>query len=600
VRVLCAHGIPRIVNARIPAGIKDKQSIRLSHAKLPDGINWPAEGITIPVRVRDRRPAHTLVAVTVLAGAIAQAWGYAAAVAATWALILFCLRYARTHAPEGLAPAAPGRLWSLFRYNLAKAGVLYLIPIGSAVTFYLYLAAALALFDNILKLGQLLSLQTGLENTSDFFSDWIKLDEGPVLFLLIAAYLLTCLLLSWRSTGSTGSGTRRKAVQVIRTTTDFYCRYSGPAAAGLAALAAFTFLGVRAGEQNTAFALKIKTSEQDYDKAARKVESELTGRATALLYEKIKNSMPSEYQATLVLPVRIDRTVTAAQRRADEARTKHGIQDPDADAFLDREQERMKKAADAKADWIVAGDGTTRPAGAPSDLTPAQTGAAREWLGTAAPDNRIDIMTEGEKKIALQVEKIISEPLTGFVKDLSKTIPLLEPLLDAFFEACDATLQDRLTAAADRIMKVVMGRPGAARAAVDAAATQIVAQTDVTEPVKHAEPRAKQQAAEWGRKSAKLKESERRINRRVTNKLIRDIQHPSKAIQTSTADKLISEPAGVQKATVDRLRSTMNTRTGSVRRSAAHSIFLLEPRLPHLISPAQGRAAGGICGCRWL
>jgi hypothetical protein len=44
----------------------------------------------------------------------------------------------------------------------------------------------------------------------------------------------------------------------------------------------------------------------------------------------------------------------------------------------------------------------------------------------------------------------------------------------------------------------------------------------------------------------------------------------------------------------------MNTRSGSVRRSAAHSIFLPEPRLPHLISPAQGRAAGGICGCRWL
>jgi hypothetical protein len=44
----------------------------------------------------------------------------------------------------------------------------------------------------------------------------------------------------------------------------------------------------------------------------------------------------------------------------------------------------------------------------------------------------------------------------------------------------------------------------------------------------------------------------------------------------------------------------MNTRSGSVRRSAAHSIFLLEPRLPHLISLAQGRAAGGICGCRRL
>ena len=189
-------------------------------------------------------------------------------------------------------------------------------------------------------------------------------------------------------------------------------------------------------------------------------------------------------------------------------------------------------------------------------------------------------MTEGETKIALQVEKIISEPLTGFVKDLSKTIPLLEPLLDAFFEACDATLQDRLTAAVDRIVKAVMGRPGAARAAIDAAAAQIVAQTDVTGPVQHAEPRARQQAAEWGRKSAKLKESERRINRRVTNKLIRDIQHPSKAIRDSTADKLISEPAAVQKATVDRLRSTMNTRTGSARRSAAHSIFLLEPRLP--------------------
>jgi hypothetical protein len=144
VRVVCADGTPRIVNARIPAGIKDKQSIRLSQAKWPAGINWPAEGITIPVRVRDRRLAHSLVAVTVLAGAIAQAWVYAAAVAAAWALILFCLQYARTHAPEGRAPAAPGRLWSL----------------------------------------------------------WMKLDEGPVFFLLIGAYLFTCLLLSWRSTGT--------------------------------------------------------------------------------------------------------------------------------------------------------------------------------------------------------------------------------------------------------------------------------------------------------------------------------------------------------------------------------------------------------------
>jgi hypothetical protein len=109
VRVVCADGTPRIVNARIPAGIKDKQSIKLSQAKLPAGINWPAECITIPVRVRDRRPAHSLLAVTVLAGAIAQAWVYTAAVAAAWALILFCLQYARTHAPKRTTTRQPAR-----------------------------------------------------------------------------------------------------------------------------------------------------------------------------------------------------------------------------------------------------------------------------------------------------------------------------------------------------------------------------------------------------------------------------------------------------------------------------------------------------------
>jgi hypothetical protein len=294
--VPCGKGT-KIIPVRVPAGVRNKQSILVRKERLPPDADWPDNGFTFPVHVYDRRPLHVLVGIIVVAGVLGYAAGYAIAVAAAWGLILLCDRYSREHAPDIEDPATGGRLWHLLRYNLAKAGILYLTPIGLAVAVYVCLAAGLTLFDESLTVGRLQRLQGWFEASSTYFTDTLKLREYQVFALLIGAYLITCALLSWQGRGaSTSRGWRLRAARIIRGATDAYCRYSGPIAAGLATLAAFTFLGVRAGDTAADLQLRLKLTDKTYADAAKRVQADLSHQVTEQIYAKIKQQMPADYQ----------------------------------------------------------------------------------------------------------------------------------------------------------------------------------------------------------------------------------------------------------------------------------------------------------------
>ncbi|WP_290056273.1 hypothetical protein, partial [Amycolatopsis solani] len=141
---------------------------------------------------------------------------------AVWGLVAGFRRYTRRFAGEG----------SGLRYHLAAFGVLYLVPVGVAATAYLGLSAYLQWFADASSTGWLVSLQRFFEAVSKFFSENLKLSEFSVFAALIGVYLLTCLLAARRSDGWRG----RTAAGLGRTA-DFYTKYSGPAAAGLAARA---------------------------------------------------------------------------------------------------------------------------------------------------------------------------------------------------------------------------------------------------------------------------------------------------------------------------------------------------------------------------
>lgn len=151
-----------------------------------------------------------LVALTVALTAIT--W-YGLLAGAIWGLVLLCAGHAcSVRRRLGLDHVRDG---ADLRYHLCALGVLYLVPIGVATTFYCLLAAWVESFGGTASTDRLIALQRAFEETSSFFSDNLKLSESVVLGVLVGVHLLTCLLLARaRATGArtpgTGGGSGRR------------------------------------------------------------------------------------------------------------------------------------------------------------------------------------------------------------------------------------------------------------------------------------------------------------------------------------------------------------------------------------------------------
>ncbi|WIY06979.1 hypothetical protein QRX60_25140 [Amycolatopsis mongoliensis] len=422
---------------------------------------------------------------------------------AVWGLVAFCREYARRCAAEDVR-GGPG-----LRYHLAAFGVLYLVPVGVAATSYLMLSAYLQWFADTSSTGWLISLQRFFEAVSQYFSGHLKLSEFSVFAALIGVYLLTCLLLA------RGDGGRRTRVAAgLGRTADLYTKYSGPAAAGLATLASLSLFGMQLGVPATDLQVKFKVAQQGYADVTRKIEAGLAQRVAGQLYGKVEAAFPQAYRDALAgRRTELAGLVDGARTSAAAAKSGYDVSLPAVDDAV-----RAEAVAEAKVDALEPElrVGEARPRDAPPGITPEQVAAARAVVDARPAEPGIDLVADSRKKVSLQVEKVASERIVALTKPVTDAVPILEPLVQAFAEAADKTLQDRLGRAYDRLADIALRAPRDFGAAVDREAAALVDHTDVTRPVAAATPRAEEVTRAFQATVSALRAAPGQLDRKVT------------------------------------------------------------------------------------
>jgi hypothetical protein len=337
-------------------------------------------------------------------------------------------------------------------------------------------------------------MQRAFEATSTFFSDRLKLSELSVFVVLVGVYLLTCALLDREPKGTDpGRGWRRRVAATAQRSTAFYTRFSGPAAAGLATLAAFTLFGMHLGVPSEDLRLRLKIAQRGYAEVTRQIEADLNRRVADKLWDKVHESLPPSYRAALSQEPRISDLVEEVRTAAERARSTHGVSVAAIDRMITEETARRNRMSVLPAELRLPAQGRAE---LPPGVTPERVAAARAAVGES-PQPGIDLVADGRRTVTLQLEKVVSERIVALLKPLTASVPMLEPLVQAFAEVADTTLQERLGAAYDRLVRSALsgrGPSGPGGSDVIAEARAIVEQTDVSRAVERAAPDAERAA----------------------------------------------------------------------------------------------------------
>ncbi|WP_290056275.1 hypothetical protein, partial [Amycolatopsis solani] len=241
---------------------------------------------------------------------------------------------------------------------------------------------------------------------------------------------------------------------------------------GPATLASLSLFGMQLGVPATDLQVKFKVAQQGYADVTRRIEADLTQRVAGQLYGKVEASLPKAYRDALaVRRTELAGLTEAARGVAQRAKSEYDVGVPAVDEAVRAETSRAQRAEALPPEVRVDG---SRSHEVPPDITPEQVAAAEAAVGTRPPEPGIDLVADSRKKVTLQVEKVATERILAVTKPVTDAIPILEPLVQAFAEAADKTLQDRLAPLYDRLAEIALRSPRDFAAAVDREATGLV------------------------------------------------------------------------------------------------------------------------------
>jgi hypothetical protein len=444
------------------------------------------------------------------------------AVAAAWALTAYCARYIRQvrRARAGKDDQEGAGL----RYNLCATGVLYLVPICVAATGYLLLTGVVRMVAGQAGIGWLISVQHLFEATSDFVERYLNLSELAVFGIMVGVYVLTCVLLA-RKRGPLPEQERRglrfRVISWLNTGVEWYAKYANPVSAGVATLAALTVFGMQVGAPASNLELRIKIAQRGYSDLSRQVDADLSQQVATGLFHKIQQQLPKPYRDALALPNQLLDAASDVQTRASDAAV-DGVTIPAVDKAVDAVMAQRAKVDAVPSEIVVHGPAPDDPP--PPDVTLQQVDAAEKSITAESAaerpkDTRVDLVAEGQKKVTLQVEKLASEQILALTKPLTSAVPILEPMISAFADSMDETLQQRLGVAYDRIMAKVLRDPQHAGKTVRAEAESIVSHTNVSPDVARALPSAKELSVAMTVALASMRHYPTLIDQRVSKAL---------------------------------------------------------------------------------
>lgn len=599
---------------KAPPGVKNRRKLRFRKEDLPGGHAWP-DGVFIRVRVPDWRLRNGLAALFAVVGFAASAGRYAAVLVVVWAAVAFCARYYRRHSLDAIRR----RFWPKFRVAVARAALLYLVPVAMAVAFYLCVALAISSIRGVLTVRQLVSVQHALSAVSEFWDKWIKLGDGPLFLVLFGAWLLTCLLLvrrgnprSIRPGGKDGRIWRIRVAEALNRIVEVHGRYSGSAAVTLATLASFTFLSSIAAPLGTQLRLQAVNNTRDYKYAVQKVTTDLDTQVISLLYEKIQAMMPASYRHVL--------SEVPFQEKVDSIREQRSLlplplsqSDPDAVRVLAAEKARTRRLQNLPDQSVIDAPRSQDPVDAPGGVTAGQAAAARDWARSDPAEDHIELASDSGKEVVLQAGTVMSGPFWGKVRELVKDrFPLAEPMVDALSEVVGDKLQETVYEQVAPIVRQVMDRVGNVQARISSSAQDIVANVNITKLVRGHTADAVRLAARRRGMLVRLANAADRLENQadlvegvtVIESMkdfdfgLSDVRQASTQMQI----KVVNDLVAMAQASDQKLEEMMQAYDVSgnpivLKRNAAHAIQYLAPDLPTIITGEDLSIADANCGC---
>lgn len=262
--------------------------------------------------------------------------------------------------------------------------------------------------------------------------------------------------------------------------------------------------------------LRLKVAQQGYADVTAKVEADLSTRVTSGLYTKVLATFPPSYRDALSEQTTIADLADTVRAHAEETRRRYAVGVPAVDAAVREETARRTRLGALDGDLRVESTGRRD---LPGDVTPEQIEASRRALADRPGGGGIDLVADGRRKVTLHLEKVVSERILALTRPLTEAVPIMEPLLQAFADAADQVLQDRIGRAYDRLVGVAVRSPQDLDAAVAREAAVIVDQTDVRRSVADATPRAERLAERHRQTLASLRNGPTLIDRKVTETL---------------------------------------------------------------------------------
>ncbi|HEX5404239.1 MAG TPA: hypothetical protein VFX16_18270 [Pseudonocardiaceae bacterium] len=416
-----------------------------------------------------------------------------------------------------------------FKYFACVSGISYVIPMGIATAFYVLLSAYLRHFGDGMSLGWLMTMQGAFADVSTFFSDHVELSAGQVLLLLVATYLASCVLVSARP-GKTRNITdpdagrwlrfRVRTTVILNAGVGRYREYCGPIGAGLATLAAFTFFGTQLGHPSHDLQLRVKMIQHGYADIVTKVDEQVSEQVSTKLYAKVDKAFPSWYHDARALPTQIDDSTIHLEVHARTAKDTYGVSDPAVDRRIDREITRSNAVYELDSDWRI--NGPDQHPTTPRSLTLDQVRGAEAAIDKQFDTHRqkaIKLITEGPNTIVLHMESILSGKIMALTDPLTAHIPILKPVLQAFSDSIDTSLQARIEKLLEATNRSAIQDPHDLAATIEHDTDSLVTQADVTAPVQRATPQAGREFRKLRQTLDALSGSNSTIDREVHTKL---------------------------------------------------------------------------------
>lgn len=365
-----------------------------------------------------------------------------------------------------------------FIYYFYKNSLDFLVPFVVITFLYLMLSLVVAIASNYTSLHYLIRFEESLEKLKTFFTIF-KLNAIEALFVLVALYLL---------------GFLRFPSQMSKKLFSLFDKYQiilRRVYIVIVLLCSFTFFGTQLGEPTKNLSLRIKTVRDGYAELCKEVQNTIAEEVAISLYPKVHYKFPQPYQDALKSPTRIEQETNALRDYYNSVRSKFDTKDANVDSIIDKVSRRKKTASDLEKEIKIPEDASKRRYYSvikdPRQINYKKIQNAKIALGnyrSGLQPRVINLLQiEGGKKITSQIPKVFTgEVKKTLFRQIIKEYPILEPIVDVFFQTLDKEIETNVEQAVDRATNTTIKNPENIETIITNETKKIVQQKNVEIP----------------------------------------------------------------------------------------------------------------------